>query len=222
MLQPIEIKTQKYRQLAYTAIKEALLAGELAAGQLLIEEHLAAVFKISRTPVREALAILEHERLIGPQGNRGLAPRVLTRQEFIEVFTANEAIEPVLARRAAYLATEEELQEMAAGFERGRRHIAEADFVRFLANRRHFHRILGMAAQNAPLADFLLRNDERADIYLIACDARMDRETMEASIREHEAIHAAIIRRDPDEAARLTIYHAQSIRGQMEDFFREE
>lgn len=222
MLQPIDIKTQKYRELAYAAIKEAILAGELGAGRSLVEEQLAAIFKISRTPVREALAILEHEGLIGSKGGRGLYVKIVSRLEFIEMFSANEAVEPILARRAAHLASEEELQDMAAILERGRRYIEKNDFIHFLSSDRQFHRMLGMAAQNTPLMNFILRNKECIDLYLINSSKIAEQGDMEASIREYEAIHGAVIRRDPEEAARLTIYHAQSVRERLDDLFRED
>ena len=65
-------RTPRFREAAYTAIKEAILAGEIEADEPLIEERLAGPLGISRTPVREALAILEHEGLLAPRGGRGL------------------------------------------------------------------------------------------------------------------------------------------------------
>src|SRR3954451_6001522 len=62
LLQPVAVsKVPRYREAAYIAIKEAILAGQLGPNQPLTEEQIAASLNISRTPVREALAILEHE-----------------------------------------------------------------------------------------------------------------------------------------------------------------
>jgi DNA-binding GntR family transcriptional regulator len=83
-----------YREAAYAAIKEAILSGQIGPGQPLIEERLAALLDISRTPVREALAILEHEGLIAPVYRRGLYVCKLTRAEFVELFVANETVVP--------------------------------------------------------------------------------------------------------------------------------
>ena len=65
-------RSPTYREVAYTMIKDAILAGQLEPGQPLIEEKLAGLLKISRTPVREALAILEHEGLLTSFYKRGL------------------------------------------------------------------------------------------------------------------------------------------------------
>jgi DNA-binding GntR family transcriptional regulator len=161
-LQPITIaKAPRYREAAYNAIKEAILSGRFAPEQPLIEEQLAAELNISRTPVREALAILEHEGLIGPRGGRGLFVRTLTRAEFIEMFVANEAVEPYLARRAALLAT------MSESLQRGRQAAEATDEAGFLRASRDFHRLVGEASGNATLAQFVLRNEEHTDMYLL-------------------------------------------------------
>ena len=221
ILQPIAHKTPKYREIAYKAIKEAILSGQLGPNQPLVEEQLASMLQISRTPVREALAILEHEGLIGPQGSRGLVVRTLTKKEFVEIFTANEIVEPDLARRAAHLVTEEQLQVLAEIVSRERYFAAEGDFIQFLRSGREFHRLLGNAAENTPLTDFIVRNEERVDLYLISTGKTSDIATMQASNRQHEAILEALILRDPDEAAHRVIFHAQSVRQRFSDLFTD-
>jgi DNA-binding GntR family transcriptional regulator len=212
-LQPITIaKAPRYREAAYSAIKEAILAGRFAPEQPLIEEQLAAELNISRTPVREALAILEHEGLIGPRGGRGLFVRTLTRAEFIEMFVANETVEPYLARRAALLAVEAQLRAMSEAIQRGLQAAEAIDEAGFLRASRDFHRLVGEAAGNATLAQFVLRNEEHTDMYLLNYGKVVDVTSMRASVREHEAIFAAISQRDPEAAARVAIYHAHSLR----------
>jgi DNA-binding GntR family transcriptional regulator len=212
-LQPITIaKAPRYREAAYSAIKEAILAGRFAPEQPLIEEQLAAELNISRTPVREALAILEHEGLIGPRGGRGLFVRTLTRAEFIEMFVANETVEPYLARRAALLAVEAQLRTMSEAIQRGLQAAEAIDEAGFLRASRDFHRLVGEAAGNATLAQFVLRNEEHTDMYLLNYGKVVDVTSMRASVREHEAIFAAITQRDPEAAARVAIYHAHSLR----------
>jgi DNA-binding GntR family transcriptional regulator len=222
ILQPIAHKTPKYREIAYQAIKEAILSSQLGPNQPLVEEQLAAMLHISRTPVREALAILEHEGLIGPQGSRGLVVRTLTKKEFVEIFAANEIVEPDLARRAAHLVTEEQIQVMTETVSRGRYYAAEGNFTQFLRCGREFHRLLGIAAENNPLTDFIVRNEERVDLYLISSGKTSDIATMQASNRQHETILEALTLRDPDEAAHRVIFHAQSVRQRFAELFTEE
>lgn len=212
-------KSPRYREAAYQAIKDAILNGHFAPGEPLIEEQIASTLKISRTPVREALALLEHEELIAPRGGRGLYVRQLSREEFIAMFVANEAVEPYLARQAALRATDEQQREMLAAVERGVEAAETNSTPGALRSGRDFHRLVGEAAGNQPLAQFVARNEERTDLYLISYGKMVSVAAMEASNKEHRAILNAISARDPEGAARLTIYHSQSFRHRFEEYF---
>ena len=79
---------------------------------------------------------------------------------------------------------------------------------------------MGEAASNEPLTRFVLRNEERTDMYLLSEGKAVEPSNMQASNREHAAILGAIEQRDPEDAARLTIYHAQSLRERFAVLFR--
>ncbi|HXF60285.1 MAG TPA: GntR family transcriptional regulator [Caldilineaceae bacterium] len=216
-------RAPRYREAVYQVIKEAILTGKLQAGQPLVEEHLAALLNISRTPVREALIILEHEGIIGARpgqrAGRGLYVRPVSRHAFEEMFEANEAIEPYLVRRAALLASEGQLAEIEAALARTAACIAAQDTVGTLAASRDFHRLVSRASGNLRLAGFVVNNEERADMYLLNAGIVIDLDQMETSLREHTAIFEALARRDPVAAERLVIYHAQSLRSRFAAFF---
>ncbi|MBC8076849.1 MAG: GntR family transcriptional regulator [Chloroflexales bacterium] len=220
-LQPLLLdRTPRYREAAYAAIKDAILSRQFDPSEALVEEKIAAALTISRTPVREALAILEHEQLIAPRNGRGLYVRELAREEFVALFVANEAVEPTMARRAALRAAPEQLDAMREAIGRAEHSVVNRDSVAFLRASRDFHRLVGEASGNVPLTAFVLSNEERADMYLLSANKVVDTASMDASNREHAAILAAISQRDPEAAARLAIYHAQSLRERFADLFR--
>ena len=69
-LSPRSLKrNQSLQEQAYQALKTAILSGELAPGQRLIEVQLAKQLQVSRTPIREAMQLLEHENLIVNDAN---------------------------------------------------------------------------------------------------------------------------------------------------------
>lgn len=226
MLQPIrsllEVQAPTFREAAYSAIKEAILDGKIEPGQALIEERLAQMLSISRTPVREALAILEHEGLIAPVYRRGLYVCELRHAEFVALIAANETIEPYLARQAALHATTDELMAMEAAIERGVQFAAVMDIPGFLRSGREFHRLVGCSSGNQPLTTFVERNEERIDLYLMGYGKAVDQPGMDASHREHGAILRAIRERDPEAAARLVVYHAQATRERWAALFERE
>jgi DNA-binding GntR family transcriptional regulator len=224
-IQPIQNlqidRSPTYREVAYTMIKEAILAGQLEPGQPLIEEKLAGLLNISRTPVREALAILEHEGLLTSFYRRGLYVHTVTRAEFTTLLAANEAVEPAMARQAAISATDQQLADMQATIDMGVRCAEGGDSAGFLRSGRTFHGLVGVASGNPPLARFVERNEERIDLYLMNYGKVLGAADMQAANREHAAIFKAIGQRDPDGAARLTIYHAQSTRDRWAELFAE-
>lgn len=220
VLQPLTLgRAPRYREAAYQAIKDAILAGRFEPERPLVEEQIAALLAISRTPVREALAILEHEGLISPRNGRGMYVAAMTRSEFVAFVVANETIEPHLARRAALQATTEQLDEARGALQRAEIAASAADAITFLAASRDIHRLVGEASGNAPLAQFVVRNEERADMHLVCARKVIEPANMHASNREHGAILEAIEQRDPEAAARLVVYHAQSLRERFADLF---
>jgi DNA-binding GntR family transcriptional regulator len=215
-------KAPRYRETIYAAVKEAILSGQLIPNQPLVEEQLAATLNVSRTPVREALALLEHEGFISPSNGRGLYVRAVTHKEFMEMFIANEAVEPYLARRAAILATPTQLAAIEEAIDKAKACSLQMDTAGFLRTSRDFHRLVGEAAGNRPLAEFVVKNEERTDMYLINYGKVVKQERMAASINEHRAILSALQERDPEAAERLVIYHAQSLRERFTELFNEE
>jgi DNA-binding GntR family transcriptional regulator len=219
-LRPVRTqRTPRFREAAYAAIKEAILSGLFDPGEPLIEEQIAESLAVSRTPVREALALLEHEMLIAPRNGRGLYVRELTHDEFVSMFVANEIVEPQLARFAALRAPPAQLEAMRDAIERGNQSALTEDTIGFLRSGRDFHRSVGEASGNGPLTEFVARNEERTDLYLLSYNKVIDRSGMDASNREHRAIYDAIVARDPEAAARLSIYHSQSLRERLATVF---
>lgn len=214
-------RAPRFREAAYKAIKEAVLSGQIGAGEPLFEERLAAALGISRTPVREALAILEHEGLLAARSGRGLYIRELSSDQFLDLFTANEVVEPYLARRAAVTATDADIAQMRDTIELGVRAAETLNVFDSLRSGREFHRALGTAAGNATLTHIVVRNEEQVDLYLASLGVPdlLSEAHMRASNQEHTDILESIIQRDPDAAGRLVIYHAQSLRRRFEHLF---
>ncbi len=77
----------------YEQILSAIVNGEIAPGDRLIQEKIAAEINISRTPVREALLRLEQEGILELFGRKGFAIREISINEVRDLYGAREAIE---------------------------------------------------------------------------------------------------------------------------------
>jgi len=82
------------------ALREAIVEGDLVAGERLSETDLARRLGVSRTPVREALGVLERERLVTVVPRLGAFVRTVTEDDVDEIYVVREALE-VLATRLA-------------------------------------------------------------------------------------------------------------------------
>jgi DNA-binding GntR family transcriptional regulator len=98
-------------QLAST-IRSRVLSGEIALGERLRQETLAAEFGVSRTPVREALRKLQATGLVDLQPNRGAVVRGPTVREIREAYEVRAELEGLAAELAATRIRDAQLREL--------------------------------------------------------------------------------------------------------------
>ncbi|MFD4671082.1 GntR family transcriptional regulator [Lentzea sp. NPDC058450] len=87
-------------------IRDAILAGELAAGTALKEVELASVLGVSRGSVREGLVVLESEGLVVSEWHRGTWVRELTPEDVDELYTLRTSLDVLAMRTAAAKASD--------------------------------------------------------------------------------------------------------------------
>jgi DNA-binding GntR family transcriptional regulator len=94
-------------------LRPAILSGELPRGMRLIEEEIAARLGVSRGPVREALAILQHEGLVTVQPRRGATVVGVTERDIRELYGLRLLLETHAAELAAVNARPEDVEYLA-------------------------------------------------------------------------------------------------------------
>src|SRR5271157_1487251 len=97
---------------AYVTVRERILRGELAIGQVISRRKIAAELGMSFLPVSEALLRLEHEGLLESRPRAGTRVRVPTRQDVRGHYLVREALEVEAAILFAEKATREERAEL--------------------------------------------------------------------------------------------------------------
>lgn len=96
----------------YLDLREKILSEEIKPGEWIVERKLTEVYGVSRTPIREVLRMLMEDGLIELNGKKGYAVRKLTLEDFVEIYTAREAIEGAAARLACRNRNEELIQKL--------------------------------------------------------------------------------------------------------------
>jgi DNA-binding GntR family transcriptional regulator len=179
---------------AAVEIRNMIVDGRLPAGERINEVHLSTQLGISRTPLREALARLAHERAITSTPRIGYFVRPLSLEEFEQIY----AIRPLLDPEALHLAglptrqQMDRLSELNDDLAKAR----SADAIINLDDEWHMELI--QDCPNKVLLELIQVFINRTRRYEIAL--MRERKNVLASITNHKAIMSALRRQDLDGA----------------------
>jgi DNA-binding GntR family transcriptional regulator len=146
-------------------IREAIIDGRLAPGQRLKEEELARELGMSRTPVREALLLLQSEGLVESIPRRGAAVRSYAVDDLDDMYQLRAVLEGYAARRAATRISPEDvarLEESCARFDRLR---AEDDVRDLVKENLFFHNVILDSARSGRLVPLVRKVIELPLVY---------------------------------------------------------
>lgn len=104
---------------AYQYLKNAILSNKLKQGEPIAELTIAEELQMSRTPIREAMRILEHEGLIVSYPARGSFVSVITPLDIEEIYELRLLLESWALERSFPYITAEELDELEQRFHQG-------------------------------------------------------------------------------------------------------
>jgi len=108
---PIELSDMRpIRDLVYESLRNAIMTGHLAPGERLVESEVADKLAVSRTPVREALRMLEKDGIAVAVPRRGTVVVGLKVEDALEIYNILSVLEGLVARLAAQHITPEEIQ----------------------------------------------------------------------------------------------------------------
>ena len=193
------------------AIRSAILRGEIRPGQPIPENTLAQRLGVSRSPVREALARLEREGLVVSRLGRRTTVRTFSRREIEELYTIRAALDGIAARWAASNPTPESLATLAERAARLREAIGDAaasPSPETIPADVGFHRAVAAASGSEELRKIVDGLSYQVHLIMVGGFATLTPRRAEEMHAEHEALLAAIRRRDADAAERIAREHA--------------
>ncbi|MTH35521.1 FCD domain-containing protein [Paracoccus limosus] len=187
------------------ALENAIVQGRYAPGDRLDPEALAREFDCSRTPIREALYQLESSGLVKVMPKRGTFVTAWSPEELAERFEVMAEVEASCARLAARRMNEAELARFQQIHERCRAFAEAGDVEGYYAENSRFHHCIYGGTHNAFLEQEASRLHAMLQPY-----RRMQlrvRGRLGGSLREHEAVVAAIRAGDAEAAGRALRDH---------------
>lgn len=201
--------------LAYEELKRRIQGRELEPGRMTTDSELSRQLKMSRTPVREALTMLESDYLVKRIPNQGVLIRDLSIDEIIHVLNMREAIDGMAARLSAGRMDSAILDDLQSRFEALRCDSGPSSTDEHAALSRRLHAAVIAATGNAYLqsASETLRGVfERTRQHGWRIWAHSDDNEAISTRRcdEHLAIIASIKQKDPEAAERAARLHVSN------------
>ena len=196
------------RDVVFNTLREAILKGDLKPGERLMELQLAAQLGVSRTPIREAIRMLEQEGLAVTVPRKGAEVAKMTLKGMEDVLEIREALDILACQLACDRITEEQLAclaEKKKAFEDSLksgnvRAIAETDVA--------FHDVIYDATNNPKLVNML--NNLREQIYRYRVEYLKNADNYPKLIEEHNAIFDSLANRNHDHATSSIREHVKN------------
>ena len=202
----------------YEAIRGEILEGRLVAGAPLSQLALANRFSVSRAPIREALRLLQTERLVDAAHNRRMRVATFSPEDFEQLYTLRLLAEPTAVRLTVPLLVSDDLAllESAHGqLTPPKGKIAPPPF----GPHRRFHALLCSGA-GTRLRRHISDLWDYSERYMRKLPP--DPLILHLGMEDHGALLAAARRHDADECGRRTALHvARAGVGRLREFYPE-
>lgn len=213
MIIPPDLETLPLREQAYLRIKQLILDEEIRANSFLSERSLAEQLGMSKTPVRLAIARLEHEGYVRVSPQQGIVVLALTFEEILDYIDFRLALESFVVRGLAAAPSPERVEALQAQLTEQAQVVHDPKSTRQALVRADmaFHRFLAALLGNRPILQALERQQEV--LYRIAMRIfQKYPDRREQSFAEHQALCRLIAEGRQAEAMALISQHILRIK----------
>lgn len=203
-------------QKIFQKIRQDIIRGKYSQGEELKELVIAAEMEVSRTPVREALRQLEREELVTIIPNKGTYVVGITTQDMKDIYEIRYSLEGLCARRAADIASPEQLEALEEILYLTEYHIKKGHDKQIVELGGKFHEILYEAGASRMLMRILQNYYlylEQVRRVLFAIPGNIGQ-----AIQEHRQILEAVKERDKDKAEHAVNLHISNTIKQIESY----
>lgn len=194
---------------AYEIIKNKILEGELLPLSDISEDELQSELSLSRTPIHEALQLLEKEGFVNIYPRKGTIVAEMTLDLIFGVYEARELNEPYITRHACSILPDAWIEKMKQEYEaflineenftdvKARRHYIELD--------RELHGKILETCRNIFLKSMMANIYDHSHRLRVRTDRQNKR--YDLSVKEHLNIINALLDRNPDAAEQAAREH---------------
>lgn len=186
------------RDVVFKTLRKEILMGELKPGTKLREVSLAQQLGVSRTPVREAIRMLELEGLVKMVPRKGAHVANITEKDLTDALDVRNALEKLAIELACERITEKHIEDMKDNCKEFEIAIPSHDAQKLAAIDEQFHDIIFSATYNTRLIQMLA--SLRQVLYRYRLECLKDENTHEQMLREHLTIIDNLEKHNVEEA----------------------
>lgn len=198
-------KMISYKEKVYHELKQAIINNELKQGEMLNERTLAVKLGISRTPIREALHLLENEGWVETEPCRGTWVKEITEKDVSEVYQMRTALETLAVELAIEQISDEQNRGIMQILKQQLDFDTDMDVNTFTTADMDFHLYIAKISGNRRLFQSMESFMDIMNMYVIRTIRRT--QPYSVPIREHAIILNAILQKDVALAKEAVIGH---------------
>lgn len=193
------------REAVYLTLRRAILTNVFEPGDRLMEMKLAAQLGVSRTPVREAIHLLEKESLVRQIPHKGVVVAGITKKQLRDVLEIRGMLEELAVQLACRRGTEEGFAKLQAAADNFAKAVKQEKNVTVLAEKDvAFHDVIYHMTDNERLIELVESIWQQIYRYRIE---RLKGANRESLVQEHQDLVQALCARDEDAAVRMARLH---------------
>lgn len=193
------------RDVVFNTLRQAILKGELAPGERLMEIQLAEKLGVSRTPIREAIRKLELEGLVLMIPRKGAEVAKISEKSLRDVLEVRRSLEELAIELACQRMSEEEMDELEQVQNHFREAISRGEAMAIAETDEHYHDIIYHGTGNEKLVQML--NNLREQMYRYRLEYIKDEDKRQVLLVEHEHILIALKNRNIADAKNAAREH---------------
>lgn len=191
-------KPLSLRDIAYQRIKKQIITCKLKPDEVLSEAVLSQTLNIGRTPVHQAIGLLEADGLLQVVPRKGVIVKPLSLDDAMEIVEVRLLTEGYCASVAAKKIDDAGEARLRDNLTRMRQAIGDKQAEKILQIDGEFHREIAALGGNSILHEFLANLHDRAVRFWFV--SLQQRDQQEIVLAQHEAIVAAITAAEPEQA----------------------
>ena len=211
MKDDLKLDTDAYlplRDVVFNTLRDSILKGELEPGERLMEIHLANKLGVSRTPIREAIRMLEQEGLAVTIPRKGAQVAKMTEKDLQDVLEIRDALDELAALNACKNMTPEYIEELRASMVSFKNAANRGDVREIVEADEQFHNVIYRAADNPKL--MVIIQNLKEQMYRYRYEYVKDNANYAQILQEHAEIIAGFEKRDQEYVREIMHAHLEN------------